>query len=563
MDLRTLISQLVNLYAKLNKNQKIIIASTIIVIIAFIIFMLIYNKKTTSDEYKVLFDELSSKDASLIVEQLEKDNIKYKLSDNSIEVPQKEVYKQRIKIAGMGLPKSSRVGFELFDKQEFGATDFDQKVKYTRALEGELSRTIEVLKPIKKAKVHISIPKESLFVSKQIKPSASVTLEIKDDMRLNRMQVLAIKNIVSSSVAKMPPSNVKITNSDGYPLGEDDKFTQISEQAKLEMKYKRTSEVELEDKITEILSPFLGGRDRVVAKVTIDYDFSKKEETKEQFDPENVVRSEQSLEEKREGLKPKQIGGVPGVVSNIGPVEGISNNNLGEKYSKNEVSTNYEISKVISKVKGEFATIKRITASVIVDGKYRKKTDENGIIINTIEYVPLEAQQVDALKNIVTNAIGIDLKRGDQVSITNLPFSGMEYSFTEHNELNKLIKKLNSYLGPIEPIIKYLIAIIFLLILYLKVIKPFAQRMVEFTAKEELDRKSILDFDEEEDEDIVGKVQDMRKKIEEGLNIGDEFNEEGLKHEVLLEKIKDIMLEKPEDVAILFKNLITEESQGM
>ena len=563
MDLRTLISQLVNLYAKLNKNQKIIIASTIIVIIAFIIFMLIYNKKTTSDEYKVLFDELSSKDASLIVEQLEKDNIKYKLSDNSIEVPQKEVYKQRIKIAGMGLPKSSRVGFELFDKQEFGATDFDQKVKYTRALEGELSRTIEVLKPIKKAKVHISIPKESLFVSKQIKPSASVTLEIKDDMRLNRMQVLAIKNIVSSSVAKMLPSNVKITNSDGYPLGEDDKFTQISEQAKLEMKYKRTSEVELEDKITEILSPFLGGRDRVVAKVTIDYDFSKKEETKEQFDPENVVRSEQSLEEKREGLKPKQIGGVPGVVSNIGPVEGISNNNLGEKYSKNEVSTNYEISKVISKVKGEFATIKRITASVIVDGKYRKKTDENGIIINTIEYVPLEAQQVDALKNIVTNAIGIDPKRGDQVSITNLPFSGMEYSFKEHNELNKLIKKLNSYLGPIEPIIKYLIAIIFLLILYLKVIKPFAQRMVEFTAKEELDRKSILDFDEEEDEDIVGKVQDMRKKIEEGLNIGDEFNEEGLKHEVLLEKIKDIMLEKPEDVAILFKNLITEESQGM
>ena len=150
MDFKVLFSQLVVLYTKLTSQQRTIIAAAIIGIVAFLIFMVVYTaNKNTDDQYEILFNSLSSEDAAKVVEQLEKDGIKYKLEDNNIiKVPKDIVYKERITIASMGIPKNTGVGFELFDNQEFGATSFDQNVKYLRALEGELSRTINALIPI-------------------------------------------------------------------------------------------------------------------------------------------------------------------------------------------------------------------------------------------------------------------------------------------------------------------------------------------------------------------------------------------------------------------------------
>ncbi|MBU1927695.1 flagellar M-ring protein FliF, partial [bacterium] len=169
MDFKVLFSQLVVLYDKLNKQQKIIIAAAIVGIVSFLIFMVVYSaKQAVGEKYEVLFDSLSSADAAKVIEQLEKESIPYELSANNvIKVPKDVVYKQRIAIASLGIPKDNGVGFELFDTQEFGATSFDQKIKHLRALEGELSRTINALAPIESASVSLALPKETLFVSEQ------------------------------------------------------------------------------------------------------------------------------------------------------------------------------------------------------------------------------------------------------------------------------------------------------------------------------------------------------------------------------------------------------------
>jgi len=166
MDFKGLFSQLIVLYSKLTKQQRIIIGAAVVGIVAFLIFLVLYTaKKDLQNKYEVLFDSLSSADAAKVIEQLEKDEIPYELLDNNIiKVPKDVVYKQRIAIASMGIPKDSGVGFELFDTQEFGATSFDQKIKHLRALEGELSRTINALAPIESSSVSLALPKETLFV---------------------------------------------------------------------------------------------------------------------------------------------------------------------------------------------------------------------------------------------------------------------------------------------------------------------------------------------------------------------------------------------------------------
>ena len=198
MDFKVLFSQLVILYAKLTKQQKVIIAVAVVGIVAFLLFLVVYTaQKNQPNKYEVLFDSLSSSDAAKVVEQLEKDNIEYKLeANNVIKVPKNVVYKQRIAIASLGIPKDNGVGFELFDTQEFGATSFDQKIKHLRALEGELSRTINALSPIESTSVSLALPKESLFVSKQVAPTASVMIHLVDGRNLSSKQVRGIKNQV-------------------------------------------------------------------------------------------------------------------------------------------------------------------------------------------------------------------------------------------------------------------------------------------------------------------------------------------------------------------------------
>jgi flagellar M-ring protein FliF len=560
MDFKGLFSQLAVLYAKLSKQQRVIIASAVTGIVAFLIFLVVYTSKDVKDNrYEVLFDKLSSSDAAKVIEQLEKENIPYKLEDrNVIKVPKDVVYKQRISIASMGIPKDNGVGFELFNEQEFGATSFDQNVKYMRALEGELSRTIEALAPIESASVSLALPKDSLFIQKQVDPTASVMIQIVEDRRLSPKQIRGIKNLVASAVPKLTSDNVMLVDSDGETLGDEDEMAQMSELSQVQQRFKNKEEKKKQKKIVEVISPFVGGEHKVRAQVTIEFDFSIKNSTSETYDPENVVRSEQVSEESREGSTPPEVGGVPGTVSNIGPVEGLKSNQVTEKYSKNTGTTNYEVGKTVSTTKSQFARVKRITAAVLVDGRYKNKLDEEGKETDEKEYEPLSQADLDALTSLVSRSIGIDETRGDLITVKNLQFKRTS-GVVEVDEVSKLIAFSETYLAPFSGLFKYIFVLILLLILYKKVISPFAERMLEVTKIEEDIEKPNLDIDDDEEEDLVEKVQQMRKKVEDQLGVGEGFNEDELKYDVLLEKVKTMAEDEPEQIAALLQSLLTEE----
>ncbi len=564
MDFKVLFSQLVVLYAKLTKQQKMIIAAAIIGIVAFLVFMVVYTaKQDASSKYEVLFDSLTSEDAAKVVEQLEKDNIPYLLLDkNVIKVPKGVVYKERIAIASLGIPKNSGVGFELFDNQEFGATSFDQNVKYLRALEGELSRTINALSPIETASVSLAIPKDTLFVSKQEEPTASVMVKMIEGRKLSPRQIRGIKNLVAAAVPKLTSEKVTLIDSDGETLGDSDEMAQMGELSATQQKFKTKEEKKKQRKIMQVISPFVGGNEKVVAQVTIEYDFSIENSTSETYDPENVVRSEQISEEKREGSAPKEIGGVPGTVSNIGPVQGLTSNQVSEKYEKNTGTTNYEVGKTVSVTKSQFARIKRITAAVIVDGKYKYKLAEDGSMTDELEYEPLSASDLDALSSLVSRSIGINESRGDLISVKNLQFKRGKTNIGEDG-VSKAISLSQTYLAPFSGLFKYIFVLILLFILYKKVITPFSQKMLEISKEEDDMSKPHLDIEDDEEEDLVEKVQAMRKKVEEQLGVGEGFNEDELKYEVLLEKVRVMSEDAPEEIAALLEALLTEESENI
>lgn len=564
MDFKVLFSQLVILYDKLTKQQKIIIAAAVIGIVAFLIFMVVYTaKKDDNNKYQTLFESLSSEDAAKVVEQLEKDQIPYQILDNNIiKVPKKDVYKERITIASLGIPKNNGVGFELFDTQEFGATSFDQNVKYLRALEGELSRTITALSPIESATVSLALPKDTLFVSKQTDPTASVMVRIIDGRRLSSKQTRGIKNLVSAAVPKLVSSNVMLVDSEGETLGDEDEMAQMGELSTTQQRYKNKQEQKKQRKIIEVISPFVGGSKKVVAQVTIEFDFSIQNSTSETFDPENVVRSEQISEEKREGGAPETVGGIPGTVSNIGPVEGLTSKASKDKYEKNTGTTNYEVGKTVSTTKSQFARIKRVTAAVLVDGKYKNKLDDEGNPTEELEYEPLSQSDMQALNALVSRSIGINESRGDQITVKNLQFKGTGVDVAK-NRVSEAMRFSQTYLAPFSGLFKYIFVLIVLLIVYKKAIAPFAEKMLEISKEEEDHSKPYLEISDDEEEDLVEKVQNMRKKVEEQLGVGEGFSEDSLKYEVLLEKVRTMTHDAPEEIAQVFEALLSEEADGI
>ncbi|GAA7012105.1 flagellar basal-body MS-ring/collar protein FliF [Helicobacter pylori] len=559
MDLKVLLQRIVDFFIKLNKKQKIALIAAGVLITALLVFLLLYpfkEKDYAQGGYGVLFERLDSSDNALILQHLQQNQIPYKiLKDDTILIPKDKVYEERITLASQGIPKTSKVGFEIFDTKDFGATDFDQNIKLIRAIEGELSRTIESLNPILKANVHIAIPKDSVFVAKEVPPSASVMLKLKPDMKLSPTQILGIKNLIAAAVPKLTTENVKIVNENGESIGEGDILENSKELALEQLRYKQNFENILENKIVNILAPIVGGKNKVVARVNAEFDFSQKKSTKETFDPNNVVRSEQNLEEKKEGAPKKQVGGVPGVVSNIGPVQGLKDNKEPEKYEKSQNTTNYEVGKTISEIKGEFGTLVRLNAAVVVDGKYKIALKDGA---NTLEYDPLSDESLKKINALVKQAIGYNQNRGDDVAVSNFEFNPMAPMLDNATLSEKIMHKTQKVLGSFTPLIKYILVFIVLFIFYKKVIVPFSERMLEVVPDEDKEVKSMFEeMDEEEDE--LNKLGDLRKKVEDQLGLNATFSEEEVRYEIVLEKIRGTLKERPDEIAMLFKLLIKDE----
>ena len=554
-------------FLNLTKRQKIVVLSSIVAVIAFIVLLILLMRGSGSTQnefagYSVLFRNIDPSVSAQVITQLEADGVNYKLADEgTILVPTKDVYKERIAVASITniQGNNGRVGFELFDNKEFGATEDEQRVKFQRAIQGELSKTIESLEPIERAVVYIAFPKESVFTERQTPPTASVVVKLKTNTSLDLGQIDGIKRIVAGSIANLKVENVKIVTQDGIAIGEDTvalKNEQEAAKIAAQVRYKHEFESRYENKIIDMIASFTGSKEKVTAKVTMEFDFSQTDSEREIFDPNSVIRSEQNIEEHKIGRDKPDIGGVPGAVSNIGPVQGIEDNKPAEQYDKTVSNTNYEISKQIIKTKPQFATIRRITAAVAVDGRYDYVRDENGEVTGTVKYFPLDEAEMNSITNLVKQAVGYDPNRGDEVTVSNIEFRPNSIAVP----LTKFEAFMESYVNPVLPAAKYVFAFIVLFVLYKKVIMPFMEKMLkDLTPDDDSLLQDSMNVDDEA-EDTLERFKAARKRAEDELGISQDFNEEDLKYDVLLEKMKAIVSEKSEEVANLLQGMVKNDS---
>lgn len=554
-------------FLNLTKRQKIVVLSSIVAVIAFIVLLILLMRGSGSTQnefagYSVLFRNIDPSVSAQVITQLEADGVNYKLADEgTILVPTKDVYRERIAVASITniQGNNGKVGFELFDNKEFGATEDEQRVKFQRAIQGELSKTIESLEPIERAVVYIAFPKESVFTERQTPPTASVVVKLKANTSLDLGQIDGIKRIVAGSVANLKVENVKIVTQDGIAIGEDTIALQNEQEAAkiaAQVRYKHEFESRYENKIIDMIASFTGSKEKVTAKVTMEFDFSQTDSEREIFDPNSVIRSEQNIEEHKVGRDKPDIGGVPGAVSNIGPVQGIEDNKPAEQYDKTVANTNYEISKQIIKTKPQFATIRRITAAVAVDGRYDYVRDENGDATGVVKYFPLDEAEMNSITNLVKQAVGYDPNRGDEVTVSNIEFRPNSIAVP----LTKFEAFMESYVNPVLPAAKYVFAFIVLFVLYKKVIMPFMEKMLkDLTPDDDSLLQDSMNVDDEA-EDTLERFKAARKRAEDELGISQDFNEEDLKYDVLLEKMKAIVSEKSEEVANLLQGMVKNDS---
>jgi len=455
-------------------NKFLIIGGLTFLISCFIVLLILTNSKS----YAPLFYNITAAQSGDVIEFLKKQRVPFKINDKSglIEVPKNEVYQIRMLLAKSGFPGNSHIGLEIFDKTKLGQTEFVQHIGYLRAIQGELARSIETIRGIKHARVHIVMPEESLFREDEIPATASIIISYSMGFKkLSREQIKGIVNLVANSVEGLKPENVKIIDSFGIVLSDalNKNKENITEGVEKKISYKKNLERYYEKRIQNMLEKVVG-KGRVIATVTADLDFTKKEQTMEVYDPENVAeRSHQKVEENSIDYNKKQ-GGTPGVISNVPSVmaqqnQNLKNKNIKKSYNKNQEVVNYEVSKTVSKVVNPVGSIVRLSAAVIIDGNY--KTVKKGKK-EVKEFVPRSKEEMATFKEIVKKAIGFNVKRNDQIEVSCVAFS-----YSEAEEIQKTIAKERRNELIITGV-KYALTIIALLIIFLFILKPFLKTVM-------------------------------------------------------------------------------------
>ncbi|HHS48892.1 MAG TPA: flagellar M-ring protein FliF [Desulfurella acetivorans] len=557
MDIKKFIEEIKSFYYKMTKKQKVVLFSSFTTLILVLVLVFIIGSRVN---YAVLFSNLSDKDAASITNYLDQQKIPYKIvGGNTIEVPRDSVYKLRLDLAAKGLPSGGVVGFEIFDKQNLSMTNFLENVNYTRALKGELTRTIENISSVDSARVNLAIPKPSVFVDKEQPPTASIVLKL--NSQISRNQVYAIQKLVAASVPNLTPDNVTIVDSNGNLLSK--KQNSDDEIASNELKYKQLIEKEYAHKIKDLLLPIVGNN-QIVTTVNVDLDLSKVTQKSIKYDPNSVVRSEQTEEEKN---WVQTTGGIPGVISNIGanqpttttsPATATTSpatataptatvNQQGPLTSeKTKNTTNYEISQTETNIVEPLVKIKRVSAAVIVDGnyKYDKKTKKD-------IYVPLPTAQISDIRKAVEQAIGFDPKRGDTISVVN-----MQFESTKPKQVS-VVSNLSQY----YPILKYLLSIILLILFYFLFLRKFIKNVLSY-------KKGGIAYQQAQatkayaqegvESQIEGKsIKDLEEEISKELDSENLLDEKALKDKIIEKKLKEEVEKNPEEASAVLKAYIS------
>ena len=464
-------------FLALNTNQRLFMGLGFAGLVLALV--VVFSAGKSNQDYRVLFANVNEGDGAAIIAALQQMNVPYQFTEGggAITVPQGLVYETRLKLAGQGLPKAGNVGFELLENQKFGTSQFVERVNYLRGLEGELARSVSSLGQVKSARVHLAVPKPSAFVREQERPTASVIVTLHPGRVIDGAQIAAIARLVSSAVPGMRAQEVSIMDTEGGIVS-----TSAVRQDGLDasqLKYTAELEAALNRRVAAILEP-LAGKDGFRAQVSVDLDFDERERTSETFGknspPNQAIRSQLSIESS--GGK-SGSGGVPGSLTNQpqdpakapitteakgenlrapGSVEtGTSNADDGS--SRNEKTVNFEVDRAIERIKSSRGQLRRVSAAVVLDYKYEKGAKANAT--RSTPYTPQEIQQINGL---VKDAIGFVQRRGDTVSVANLPFSAEPMPVPE--EISQFSPDL------ISQIVRYLAITLGLLFAYFAIAKP-------------------------------------------------------------------------------------------
>nr|WP_320136802.1 flagellar basal-body MS-ring/collar protein FliF [uncultured Amphritea sp.] len=456
-------------------------------------------------DYRVLYNNISYADANPIVEQLQLNGIPYKFDStgHNILVAEEYLHKARLRLAAEGFNGDNTVGFELLDKEQgLGTSQFMETTRYRRGLEGELARTVTSMLAVRSARVHLALPKQSVFIRDQRKPTASVFLDLVAGRRLEAIQVEAITNLVASSIPELSSEDVTVVDQKGRLLNTRDMDTDVVLAAK-QLEYTRRIEETLVNRVNSILQPVVGlGRYR--AEVSADIDFTAVEQTDEIYNPDlPALRSEQVLDESTTGQD--AASGVPGALSNQPPgassvpevgATGIQNEGVIERSSpknaRSQATRNYELDRSISYTKHQMGQINRLSVAVVVDDIPTANPDGGEKV-----RAAWDQNELDRLSILVKDAVGYSAVRGDSVSVINSPFAVPEIYQEEEVPIWKQEWVLD--------LVKQVLGGLFVLLLVFGVLRPIMKSLAISAAQ-----KAAADGAEAKSEtDMAGDLESL------------------------------------------------------
>jgi flagellar M-ring protein FliF len=447
-------------------------------------------------EYRVLFSNFSDRDGGAIVAELEKMGIPYKYAEGggAVMVPADKVHDARLKLASQGLPKGGNVGFELMENQRLGASQFVEQINFQRAMEGELARSIESVSAVQAARVHLAIPRSSIFVSEQKTPTASVLLNLHPGRTLDAQQVSAIVHLVASSVPELSTKNVTVVDQNGDLLSDAGRSPAPAGLDATQIKYVQELQQSVARRIESIIGPIVGPGN-VRAEATADVDFSRSEQAVESYKPNQTpeamaIRSQQTSEAVNGA---RTAGGVPGALSNQPPAPATaplaSSPQTGaaaapdtpSANTRKDATVNYEVDKTIQYVQQGMGGLKRLTVAVVVN--HRRSVDADG----KVTMQPLAEAEMAQITDLVKEAMGFNAERGDSINVVNTPFAAPEVEKIPETPLWKQPKTLQMA----KDAGRYLLIGLALLFIYLRVLKPMMKKISELAPSAALPQPAL------------------------------------------------------------------------
>jgi flagellar M-ring protein FliF len=414
-NLSKLLAQLRAIWSQLGASQKVSVSAATFVLVAGLAALSFWSSRA---DYGLLYGGLSDSEASKVISALDDAKVSYKTGNGSIYVPSDKIYTLRMELAGKGIPSGDGVGFEIFDKPNFGISDFVQHANYVRAVEGELARTISQIDEVEAARVMIVLPENRLLLDKDTYPTASVFVRVRGNSELSQPSINSIRFLVANSVEGLKPNHVAVVDNLGNVLAEntdDDSLTGLTD---TQLAARRNLEQYLSKKAQDMLEKVLGPGQAIV-RVAADINYDTLTQTDEKYDPDGqVVRTETKNEEVNNSTTTTSASTPVGITSNISTngTQAANNPVNNTQNTKTTSTTDYEIGKTTSSLTQAAGGIKRLTASVTV----AEQSQGDGADRKPVARTP---EQMDELRSLVSSALGIDPNRGDTISLEELPFN--------------------------------------------------------------------------------------------------------------------------------------------